>query len=157
MKKIGKKSSNFRKRKRKAKRTLDQYKNHNGGQKENHIEKKFRIFLEENGIYFIQEYPIKHTLKNTKKELYKVYDFYITDGVTYSFLVELDGDYFHAKNYQEGTTNRLTYIQKKNLRNDKKKDRIAKEIGIPLIRFFESDIKYRFDDVKETILLLINN
>jgi len=60
-----------------------------------------------------------------------------------SFCIECDGSYWHAEAYQEGDQkySELTKIQKKNLRNDKFKNMMMHELGIPLLRFSETDIK----------------
>jgi very-short-patch-repair endonuclease len=111
------------------------------GNKETSIEKKVRTYLEGNGIYFVQEKGIYID------GIYKVYDFMVTNGRDYCFLIEADGTYFHPEKY----SSKLTKMQKKNYYNDKKKNKIAKKIGIPLLRFKESDIRFNFKKVKDAI------
>ena len=136
----------YKSRKKKAKKILKSYEG-----KETSIERKIRLFLNNEGLYFKQEYAIKHKFKKAKRELYKVYDFYVygmtPEGKQYRFLIEVHGDYWHCKDYLEGKIekNKLHYTQKKNLRNDKLKDRIAKDLGIPLIILWEKDIKWDFE------------
>jgi len=134
-------------RKSKIYKSLLQYKNEDGTQKESKIEKKVRLFLEQEGYPYIQEYGI------TYKNRYKSYDFYISDGVNYTFLVEVHGDYWHAYDYHQGTEShsKLSKIQKKNLRNDKLKEKIAKEKGLPLLVIWETDIKRNFRKIKKEL------
>jgi len=128
------------KKKRKTlKKQLKGYKNKDGSQKENSIERKVRLFLENEGLYYIREYGITYNKK------YKSYDFCITDGLNYFFLIEADGDFWHK------TEGELNKIQKKNKKNDLLKDKIASEMGIPLIRLKESEIKYQMENVKQKI------
>jgi len=144
-------------RKQKALKNLEQYKTKTGKQKENYIEKKTREYLEKLNIFFISEYGICHKFKKAKKYHYKVYDFFVKgnddSGKPFCFFIECDGTYYHSEDYYEGkkTYQQLTYIQKKNIRNDKLKNKIAKDIGIPLIRLKEKDIKYNFDYIIEQI------
>jgi len=78
--------------------------------------------------------PLNIKYITQKKVANKYYDFYIPK---YNLLIEVDGDYFHAKNRDK----KLNAIQKKNIMNDHKKNSIAKGKGYKLIRFWESDIK----------------
>ncbi len=110
-----------------------------GKHKESDIEKILRIWLQESGIPFVQEKFVNY------KGKWKSYDFLITDGLNYTFLLEADGDYWHDPNGK-------SKLQKKNVRNDKLKNKIAKEMGIPLLRFPETEIKNAFKSVAEKIL-----
>ena len=145
----------YLKKKKKAIKVLKSYQN-----KETSIEKKIREFLENEGIFFKQEYGVECYVK--EKRRYKVYDFYVSGtnakGSIYHFLIEADGDYWHGSAYLEGDKpySKLTKIQKSNIRNDKLKTNIAKQIGLPLLRFKEKDIKFNFDKVKDDILNMIN-
>ncbi len=125
-----------KKTKSQQQRVQEQYAN-----KETSIEKKVRLFLEDNGLYFVQEKGVY--VDGT----YKVYDFMVTDGREYCFLIETDGKYFHPEKYSKT----LTKMQKRNYRNDRKKDKLAKRIGIPLLRLKESDIKFNFKKVEHAI------
>jgi len=147
---------NKKQRKKNALKMLEHYKTNTGKQQENSIEKKVRLYLETIGIYFIPEYGIQHKFKKAKKTYYKVYDFYVVGNLNdlpFSFFIECDGTYYHSEDYYEGKKvyNELTYVQKKNVRNDKLKNKIAKDIGIPLLRLKEKDIKYNFDVIIEQI------
>ena len=118
------------------------YKNDDGSHKETSIEKKVRIYLEKENIFFTQEYPLYHK-GNTR-----YYDFLITDGLNYKILAECDGEYFHCKDLPY---DKMTKLQKKNVRNDTLKNKIAKEKGIPLLRFTEGEIKTKFLEVQNKI------
>jgi G:T-mismatch repair DNA endonuclease (very short patch repair protein) len=153
--KIKKKNKDkYLKKKKKAIKILKSYEG-----KETSIEKKIREFLDKEGIYYKQEYGVECYVK--EKRHYKVYDFYISGtnekGNMFHFLVEADGDYWHGSAYLEGNTpySKLTKIQKRNLRNDKLKTNIAKQIGLPLLRFKEKEIKFNFDKVQKDIKDLI--
>lgn len=118
-----------------------------GKRKESSIEKKFRLWLERRGI---PHQPEKFLQWQGK---WKSYDFLISDGVNYTFLVELDG-WFHGldKKGKEISTGGLNKIQKKNKKNDKFKNELADHFGIPLLRIKESDIHKRFKQVEIIIL-----
>lgn len=101
-----------------------------------------------------RDYPTNNNIKSSKLEVFfrehiletlnvdyqqqkkvstKYYDFYIPK---YNLLIEVDGDYYHAKDRSK----KLNEIQKKNIINDHKKNLIAKRKGYRIIRFWESDI-----------------
>jgi len=144
-------SRTYAKSKAKAIKNLSRYKNSDGTQKENKIEKRIRELLDEMGLYYQQE---KSFVWNGKM---KCFDFFVTNGLM-SFCIECDGDYWHATAYQEGDQKYadLTKIQKRNLRNDKFKNLMMSEMGIPLLRFTEYDIHHNIDSVQERIKSLIN-
>jgi len=141
----------YKQRKRRAIKTLKQYRNPDGTQKETSIERRIRVLLDSMGLYYVQEKKLTWKNKN------RYFDFFVTDGLNYSFLIENDGDYWHATEYTEGIMKYkdLTAVQKKNLRNDKFKTNMAKELGIPLLRFTESEIKNNINYCKECILQMI--
>ena len=66
-------------------------------------------------------------------------------------LIEVDGDYWHANpNYKPERP--LTEQQKKNILNDKEKDKFAEEHNFKLIRIWESEIKNGdFSKIKEAL------
>lgn len=142
----------YKQRKAKAIKTLKQYRNPDGTQKETGIERRMRVLLDSMGLYYIQEKAFSLNGKT------RIFDFYITTG-TMSFCIECDGDYWHATAYQEGDQkySELSKLQKKNLRNDKLKNNMMKELGIPLLRFTETDIKRNIKYVEERIKLLLSN
>ena len=73
----------------------------------------------------------------------KIYDFYLPD---YNIIVEVDGDYFHGNPvlFEEASK-----MQKRNIKNDKYKDTLARGLGFQLERVWESDLKNNYEQVKE--------
>ncbi|HQM97378.1 MAG TPA: hypothetical protein PK705_10270 [Clostridia bacterium] len=141
----------YKKRKERAIKTLASYRNADGTQKETGIERRMRVLLDSMGLYYIQEKAFSLNGKT------RIFDFYVTTG-TMSFCIECDGDYWHATAYQEGDQkySELSKLQKKNLRNDKLKNNMMKELGIPLLRFTETDVTRNIDYVKRRIELLLS-
>lgn len=133
-------------KKQKAIKMLQKYKNADGTQKETSIEKVIRLYLDSIGVYYQQEYPVEY------KGHHKYYDFYVTNGLT-GFWIEANGDYFHKNpNIQNGRSNKkITKMQRKNMINDQLKMKIAKERGIPLLIFWEEEIKNKLEYVQTTI------
>lgn len=118
--------------------------------KETWIEKAVREILMQEQISYIQEHPIKY------KNFYKVYDFlchHEDETKLYTCLIEVHGDHWHGYDfYFEGVQySKLKKIQKRNMRNDKIKSSIAKELGIPLLWIWEKDLKDRKDFVIQQI------
>lgn len=134
-------------KKRTIKKALKSYTNQETGErKESSIERKVRVFLESANIPHQPEKFIEY------KGKWKAYDFLVTDGLNYTFLIECDG-WWHGldSNGEPLPSNKLLKIHKKNQRNDKRKNKIAKQLGIPLLRLKESDIKNNFQVVKSAI------
>lgn len=75
----------------------------------------------------------------------KIYDFFLPEINT---LIEVDGDYYHANpdKYTE-----LNEMQKRSVKNDKRKNIIARGRGYSLVRFWESDILEKKDIVIEKV------
>ena len=117
-------------------------------QKESKPEIRVKYILRSLGVLFEQEYKIRY-LKS-----FKSYDFYCFKQGEYKLLVEIDGQYWHAYDYQEGHVplSKLSKLQRRNIRNDRKKDILAKKSGIKLLRFWEKDIKTRVGWVKKQIV-----
>lgn len=135
-------------KKRTIKKALKSYTDQETGErKESSIERKVRVFLESANIPHVPEKFVEY-----KEGKWKCYDFLVTDGLNYTFLIECDG-WWHGldSNGELLPTNKLLKIHKKNQRNDKRKDKIAKKFGIPLLRIKESDIKNNFQYVKKII------
>lgn len=130
------------KKKKRLSDKLKEYKNPDGTRKESSIEKKIREWLESSGIYFKQEKFLQY------KGKWKSYDFIVTDGLNYTFLIEADGEYFHPDEQKRN----LNKMQKKNQKNDLFKDELAEKFGIPLLRFREKEIRNNFHLVAEKIL-----
>jgi len=71
-----------------------------------------------------------------------LFDFYLKD---YNILIEVDGDWYHFNDKVHSPP--LSPIQEQTIKNDKKKNKVAKENNITLLRFWEYDIKNNLDDV----------
>lgn len=71
-----------------------------------------------------------------------LYDFYIKQ---HNILIEVDGDWHHFNDKVHSLP--LSAIQKNTIQNDKKKNKVAKDNNITLIRFWEYDIKNNLDEV----------
>jgi len=151
MKKVRVYSTKKRKPKKQVRTMLKQYRNKDGTKVETKPERDTKVILRSLGINFTPEHPIKHG------KYYRVYDFYCYSPDEYCFLLECDGDFWHAKQYytEDKPLSKLHKVQRKNIRNDKLKTRIAKELGIPLLRFWESDLKNNPNKCKEEIQTLI--
>jgi len=142
-----KKYSPKKRTKKRVRTILKQYRTKAGVKVETEPEKLMKNILRSLGINFTQEYPI--TLGNH----YRVYDFYCYSQDEYSFLIECDGDFFHAREYyiENKSLSKLHKIQRKNIRNDKLKNKIAQSLGLPLLRFWENDIKNNSETIITTI------
>jgi very-short-patch-repair endonuclease len=99
---------------------------------ESRPEKQLKEIFLKNNISFIQNKWL------TYNGITKCYDFLINDKT----LIEVDGIYWHAKEYYEQKTeyNDLSDVQKSNILNDKIKDNIAYAFGYKLIRIWEDEI-----------------
>lgn len=137
--------------KKRAIANLKSYINEDGTRKKTSIELKVEKVLDSLGVYYTAE---KEFFWKGKK---RIFDFFVTDGLNYSFLIEADGDYYHATEYKEGIVpkSKLTKLQKKNLRNDEFKNSMAQGLGIPLLRFTETEIKRSISTVREKIKKMI--
>lgn len=121
------------------------------------LERDFaRDFLDKLGLKYIYQFEAK--------EIKRYYDFAVTvrddypfryeerDGLKsiiqegkrflVNFLIEVDGDYWHG-NPECINESELTPMQKHNKKVDKYKDDWALMQNLPLLRFWESDIKKR--------------
>ena len=146
------KKMNNKQRKQYAIKTLANWRNEDGTQKESKIERKVRLFLEKQEIFFEQEFGWWWNDK------YKSFDFLVKDNVNYTFLVEIHGNYWHAYDFLVGKHKRreLTKTQKQNLWNDDWKSKMAKDCGYPLLVFWEHEVQRGFPTVEERILAEID-
>jgi len=103
------------------------------------IEIKIKNFLDEMNITNIKNKKINNFLC----------DFYLPD---YNFVIECDGDYWHANPMFYGDKE-LTNPQIKNIERDIRKNNMLNEKKIPFLRFWEHDINKNFDFVKDKILI----
>lgn len=98
------------------------------------IEVKIKDFLDAEGIDYDYQFPFG----------YWVYDFKV--GNTF---IEADGDYWHGNPIYY---NEFDNIQKNVIKRGKQKDAYAKKRGYSIIRFWETDINNKFEEVKNEIL-----
>lgn len=128
-------------REKQRKRRIDYLKNKQFNEISN-LEKGFKNLLDELNIHYIHQYKLN----------YYLYDFKIKDK---DILIEVDGDFHHCNpdKYKEP----LYEIQKDVIKNDKKKNKVAKENNFKLIRFWEQDIKNNIDEVKKELLSIIKS
>lgn len=136
----------YKKKKERAIKTLASYKNSDGTQKENKIEKKVRELLDSMGLYYEQEKRFSYKGKT------RIFDFYVTNGIT-GWACEIQGTYWHSQKYLEGEQKyaTLTKIQKRNLRNDKFKNLMMKEMNIPILYLWEDEINSNIKEVERKI------
>jgi len=143
-----------RKKKRKLKKILSSYKEVNKTtgkiqQKETKIELYIKKMLEKNNISYIQEKAV--AFGRYKKK----YDFLCYDeDQKFYFFIEADGSFWHARDFHDKKKpwSKLAAVQKKNVRNDKLKDAIAEKLKVPLLRFWEEDIKFAPIKVEKMII-----
>jgi len=89
--------------------------------------------LKENNIRYKKQY----WQRDGKRIVF--YDFILWD---YNLLLEIDGDYWHANPKFFSTMNEA---QRKNVNNDKYKEKLAKNRDFLLFRIWESEIEERFE------------
>lgn len=96
--------------------------------------KKICDVLNNLNIEFINEYQIKD----------RFYDIFIPNK---NIAIEVDGDYWHCNpnKYPNGPINN---IQKRTIVKDNEKNQICKTNGITLIRFWESDIHNKIEEIE---------
>jgi very-short-patch-repair endonuclease len=94
-------------------------------------EKAMQSFLEQLDIKFIVEYKL------VVDDIYRYFDFMLVD---YNILLEVDGDYWHC-NPSRYDRNNLDEAQTRTLENDAIKNDMARRVGIPLVRFWASEIE----------------
>lgn len=120
--------------------------------RESKVERETRLILDSLGFPYHQEFNIKYKKHN------KFYDFFVfSEDKTIAFIVECHS-YWHypdrlpdyqklieIQNEKSGKKKRVkkkpTKTQKKNMRNDKLKEKMAKVLGIPLIVVWEHELE----------------
>lgn len=120
---------------------------------ETSIERAIRLLLNSCKIPYIQEFHLKN----------KYYDFlifeYVSDDIQKPIgLIEVNGDYFHAREYiveQTKKYTKLTKVQKRNVQNDKRKRFIAEEHKMPLLYLWEKEINEDMKATKKKLLAFI--
>ena len=146
-------------KKKKAKKILDSFENDDGTRRESSIEQTIRLMLDGMNLFYTQEFPLKGKLSKNGQEIYRVYDFMVTDGSSYKFLIEVHGDYFHYYEHQvkDQGLSKGTKLQQKNVKNDLLKEKLAASKGIPLIIIWEQEIKTNLAKVKSKIESMIGS
>lgn len=111
---------------------------------------------------FLEKLKLKYVYQFEARDIKRFYDFAVTvyddypfkyevkDGlncivqpetnITISILIEVDGDYYHS-NPDKVDENKLNPMQKHNKFVDNLKNEWALKNGIPLLRFWENDIR----------------
>jgi very-short-patch-repair endonuclease len=96
---------------------------------------------------------VRYVYQFEAKDIGRFYDFYLPDV---NLIIEIDGSYFHSDPRLVKEEN-MNPMQKRNKRVDEYKDRWALMHGIPLIRFWEKDIrenpKMVMDELKKRLYL----
>lgn len=124
-----------------SKETIDKIRNatikqmQEGKIKKTKIEEKIENFLKEQNIDYIYSFILNR----------RQYDFCIKN---YNILIEADGDYWHGNPKIYDVLSERQHLKQL---DDKIKDRIAKENGYTILRFWEKDINLNFEDVKTKI------
>lgn len=88
----------------------------------NQFEKRMYLILDTENIKYIPQYELNG----------KYYDAYLPD---YNILLEFDGDFWHKSSLSECRYK----VQKRNYKNDRYKDSLAKNKGYKLIRVKRSE------------------
>lgn len=116
------------------------------------IEEKIKTLLESMNLKFLKEAAIKIG------GVTKFYDFYVFKKNEYEFFVECHGGYWHPMIFENNEEKlsipkeKLTRLQKRNIKNDRFKMRLSERLGIPLLIFYENDINKNIDKLKNIIL-----
>lgn len=106
--------------------------------KMNKLEEKFSNLLNELNIEYYFQFFINY------KGICKSYDFKIKNK---NIIIEVDGDYWHGN---PQISNHF-FNMKEVKQNDILKEELAKKKGYQLIRFWESDIKYNSNNIKNKL------
>lgn len=85
---------------------------------------------------FLDKLGIKYVYQFKAESIGRYYDFFIPSAM---LLIEVDGDYYHAKGLVKEQMNPM---QKHNRRVDKQKDHWALSNGFTLLRIWEDDIRH---------------
>lgn len=123
---------------RKRSKTYYKYKRKYGGKKSYYNKpktSKLETFFEFKILDPIcQQYGLEYSKQFKIKT--KFYDFAIPK---LNLVIEVDGDYYHGK--KKNKHGQLNEIQKRNMKNDRYKNKLAIKNNYNIVRFWESDIK----------------
>ena len=154
MKQVIKKSKTSIIKNKSKKRTTPKAKTARGAVRHPHHQKYGTSKLEEDfAKNFLDKLGVKYVYQFEAKDIGRFYDFYLPDV---NLIIEIDGSYFHSDPRLVKEEN-MNPMQKRNKRVDEYKDRWALMHGIPLIRFWEKDIrenpKMVMDELKKRLYL----
>lgn len=107
----------------------------------NKLESKFEKILISFGLVEDVDYIFQYQVETA------YFDFFI---IKKRILIEVDGDYWHCNPDSEYKVAKYS-TQKANVKNDLRKNEIAKKNKLKLLRFWESDIKGKINEVKEVL------
>lgn len=98
-------------------------------------------------ISHLKEYPLL-----SRRGTRKYYDFFVFED-PWCLLIECHGSFWHCADYwfHGKSLDKLYSIQRKNLRNDKLKNKIAKEAMIPILYIWEHELHEAPQKIKKTI------
>ncbi len=125
--------SNPIKREKQSIKTIDRLIKNNYRNKKSKLESKFELILNLLGVEFIYQYRVESGM----------FDFFIENK---NILIEVDGD-FHHSNPNSKHYNLNYPIQIKTMNNDIRKNKIAEDNNIKLLRFWEFDINNKPEEV----------
>jgi very-short-patch-repair endonuclease len=106
------------------------------------LEVEFEDMLKELDIEYERQFRISN----------KLFDFKIKDK---NILIEIDGDFWHS-NPEMWPNGPVYKVQIDNARRDIEKNQLAINENYQLIRFWECEVKYKKEDVKNKLRLLFS-
>lgn len=114
------------------------------------IEKKLEDIFLRHAILYERQHILKYFDEDGKSK-FVVYDFFIP---VKNLLIEADGDYWHC-NPQKFDVTKMSVIQKRNVKNDKLKNKLAVDNNYNIVRYWESSILLK--EFENTIIKEILN
>lgn len=121
--------------------TIKRLTDNNYVKKKTKLEKTFQLILESFDLVENVDFKFQHQISSA------IFDFYLFN---YNILIEVDGDFYHCN--PNTKHNIPTYpIQLKTVANDFRKNRIAENKQIRLIRFWETDINLNREEIVKTL------
>ena len=109
------------------------------------LESKFEKVLISIGLVIDKDYIFQYKLGTA------YYDFYI---IKKNLLIEIDGDFHHC-NPDTKHAKAVYSIQRESVKNDIRKNKLAKDNGYKLIRIWESQIHNNLYEVVESLKQII--
>jgi G:T-mismatch repair DNA endonuclease (very short patch repair protein) len=118
-------------------------------------ELKVEECLQRLNIQYTKQYPLYYSYPYTTRRV-KFYDFYLPD---YKKIIEVQGDYWHAKKYKDGniTWDELNEVQQQAVVNDHKKFKIALDNSLEVFYIWEEQTKQITDIYEEINRILRTN